>query len=42
MKKSCQFYKLLFCKGDNVTHCTKSVAILSGCTGMEHRFGALR
>ncbi|HAS1786620.1 TPA: reductase [Enterobacter cloacae] len=42
MKKSCQFYNLLFYKGDDVTHCTISVAILCCCTRMEHRFGALR
>ncbi|HAS1311636.1 TPA: reductase [Enterobacter bugandensis] len=42
MKKSCQLYKLLFYKGDEIIHCTKSVAMMSCCTSMEHHFGALR
>jgi hypothetical protein len=42
MKKSCQLYKLLFCKGEDVMHCTINVAMMSDCTKVEHRFGARR
>ncbi|HAS1416430.1 TPA: reductase [Enterobacter asburiae] len=42
MKKSCQLYKLLFCKGDDVMHCTINGAMRLCCTKLEHRFGALR
>ncbi|HAS1544564.1 TPA: reductase [Enterobacter kobei] len=42
MKKSCQLYKLLFCKGDGVMHCTKNGAMMLCCTMMEHHFGARR
>jgi hypothetical protein len=42
MKKSCQLYNLLFCKGDDVMGCTINVAILFYCTKMERHFGALR
>ncbi|RSK69812.1 reductase [Enterobacter huaxiensis] len=42
MKKTCQLYKLLFCKGDDVMRCTINVANLIYCTKMEHRFGAHR
>lgn len=40
MKKSCQLYKLLFYKGDDVMHCTENGAMNFYCTKMEHRFGA--
>lgn len=42
MKKSCQLYKLLFCKGDDVMHCTINGAMGFYCTKVEHCFGALR
>ena len=42
MKKSCQLYKLLFCKGDDVMHCTINGAMRFYCTKVEHCFGALR
>jgi len=42
MKKSCQLYKLLFCKGDDVMHCTIKEAMRFYCTKVEHCFGALR
>ncbi|XDK49311.1 Hypothetical protein ABZS17D1_02801 [Kosakonia cowanii] len=41
MKKSCQVYNLLFCKGEALTGCTISVAMTPRCTILSHYFGAL-
>ncbi|QHM95701.1 reductase [Kosakonia sacchari] len=40
MKKSCQVYNLLFCKGEPLPDCTISVATIAVCTILSHCFGA--
>ncbi|NCF04351.1 reductase [Kosakonia radicincitans] len=40
MKKSCQVYNLLFCKGDALTGCTISIATRLFSTILVRTFGA--